>query len=594
VLVVAAPLFVLAAVELALRLIGYGAATSFFVPLQDGRTLTANRRFGWQFMPRESATQPYPLLMPAQKPPGATRIFILGDSAAQGTPAPAFGFGRILEVMLRQQFPERRFEVVNVAMRGINSHVALPIARECARLAPDLFLVYMGNNETVGIHSPAPRGLSFTPYLRLLRAGQWLKGMRLAQLAGNAARALRQRAAKRPEQDMEFFRRNRLAADDPRRQAVYDNFRANLGDLCRVTRAAGAKVIVSTVAVNLKDFPPLASLHRAGLQPAELAAWESAWASGTNAEARGQFAAAFTNYLNAARLDDHFAELHFRLARCALAVGQADTARRHFRLARDWDALQFRADTRLNQIVRDTVALRGDSGLLLIDAERGFAEHAGSDGGIPGSRFFHEHVHLRFDGDYLLARLFLPMVAQALELTNSAAPSRGPLRAPPSRQECADALAFTAWDEISVTAAMLRLTAKPPFLDQLDHAQRQAQAEQALTRRGQVFHQQGGLRRALEVYRAATTQRPDDWQLHFNFGSLLLDFGEKPGAAAEFSTAVRLMPVFPALRMLLAQTLWEQGQRAEAIQQYQLALRVDPDYAPAKDALAQATGRRGR
>jgi len=587
-------MFVLAAAELALRLAGYGYPTSFFVPMPDGRTLTTNRRFGWQFMPRDSATQPYPLLMPAQKQPGATRIFILGDSAAQGTPAPAFGFSRILEVMLRQQFPERRFEVVNVAMRGINSHVVLPIARECARLAPDFFLVYMGNNETVGIHSPAPRGLSFTPYLRLLRAGQWLKGTKLAQLADNLARALRKSAAKKPEQDMEFFRRNQLAADEPRRRAVYDNFRANLGDLCRVTRAAGAKVILSTVAVNLKDFPPLASLHGAGLKTAELAAWESAWASGTNAEARGQSAQALTNYLNAARLDDHFAELHFRLARSALAAGQPDTAGRHFGLARDWDALQFRTDTRLNQIVRDTVASRADSGLLLLDVERGFAEHAGSDAGIPGSRYFHEHVHLRFDGDYLLARLFLPIVARALNLTNSAAPAGEPPRAPPSRQECADALAFTAWDEISVTAAMLRLTAKPPFLDQLDHAQRQAQAEQALARRGQVFQQQGGFRRAVEVYRAATAQRPDDWQLHFNFGSLLRDFGDKPGATAEFSAAVRLMPVFPALRVLLAQTLWEQGRRADAVQQCQLALQVDPDYEPAKDALAQAAGHRRR
>ena len=65
----------------------------------------------------------------------------MGESAAAGTPDPAFGFARILEVMLRRQFPDRRIEVINAAMRGINSHIILPIARECVRLQPDLFIV---------------------------------------------------------------------------------------------------------------------------------------------------------------------------------------------------------------------------------------------------------------------------------------------------------------------------------------------------------------------------------------------------------------------------------------------------------------------
>ena len=132
------PLVVLTLLELGLRLVGYGHATSLFVRMEDGETLTTNRRFLWRFMKRETGVPPYPVTMPATKPSGTIRIFVLGESAAQGTPAPAFGFGRILEVMLQRQFPERRFEVVNVAQRGVNSHVILPIARECARYAPDL------------------------------------------------------------------------------------------------------------------------------------------------------------------------------------------------------------------------------------------------------------------------------------------------------------------------------------------------------------------------------------------------------------------------------------------------------------------------
>ena len=34
-------------------------------------------------------------------------------------------------------------KLMPVAMTAINSHAILPIARECARLEPDLFLIYM-------------------------------------------------------------------------------------------------------------------------------------------------------------------------------------------------------------------------------------------------------------------------------------------------------------------------------------------------------------------------------------------------------------------------------------------------------------------
>ena len=35
-------------------------------------------------------------------------------------------------------------------MAAINSHVVLPIAKDAARYEPDLFVVYLGNNEVIG------------------------------------------------------------------------------------------------------------------------------------------------------------------------------------------------------------------------------------------------------------------------------------------------------------------------------------------------------------------------------------------------------------------------------------------------------------
>ncbi len=146
------PVGLLVGLELVLRLLGYGYPTAFFLSGKAGgqSILVENKKFGWRFFPREMARTPGAISMPARKPGGVCRIFILGESAAFGDPEPAYGFGRILEVLLQERYPGVRFEVVNAAMTAINSHVILPIARDCAAQDGDVWLVYMGNNEVIG------------------------------------------------------------------------------------------------------------------------------------------------------------------------------------------------------------------------------------------------------------------------------------------------------------------------------------------------------------------------------------------------------------------------------------------------------------
>src|SRR5207247_4132389 len=143
---------------------------------------------------------------------------------------------------------------------------------------------------------------------------QAIKATRLSQLVQAGLRQLRPKSEGQT-QDMNFMRRQRLAFDDPRRNAVYENFQANLQDICDVIHRSGAPAIIATVAVNLHDFPPLASLHRRDLTPAQLAQWDKACAAATVAESANQIGQARDHYQAAASLDDHFAELHFRIAR---------------------------------------------------------------------------------------------------------------------------------------------------------------------------------------------------------------------------------------------------------------------------------------
>jgi predicted Zn-dependent protease len=136
------------------------------------------------------------------------------------------------------------------------------------------------------------------------------------------------------------------------------------------------------------------------------------------------------------------------------------------------------------------------------------------------------------------------------------------------------------------------MTARPPFLDQLDHAGRQRGLEEDIRQRTERFRQPDAQRRSWETYQRTLAQRPHDWQVRFNFGNLLADFHHFAEAATQYREAVKLMPGFLPGRVALANALLKSGQKEEAVSQLQEAARLEPDYAPAREALASLGARR--
>jgi tetratricopeptide (TPR) repeat protein len=594
VLIFVGPAVFLGLLEGILLVCGAGYPTSFFVKSEQRGVLTTNVHFGWHYQ-QETLTEPEPCLVAVDKPKGTIRIFVLGESAAMGTPDPSFGFARILEVMLQSAFPNERFEVINAAMRGINSHVIVPIARECAGLAPDLFVIYMGNNELNGLYGPKTPVTFFGKHPGLIPAFHWLKQTRTAQLLRRVLKANPEAArTKRKPPTAEFFREHRTALDDPERDYVYRNFRRNLERICEYGLRGGAAVVLSTVAVNLRDCPPLGSLHRSDLTQPQLEEWERLYRKGMMSEVSSDTPQAISCYEQAAALDDHYAELHFRLARCQLLAGQRQAAWQHFVLARDWDSLQFRADTRLNDIVREIATQFSDGDRVrLVETEAALAAGEQCPDGIPGREFFYEHVHLRFDGDYEVAKALLPAVVRSLQERGLTVPE------PPvpmlSREQCAKALAFTAWDEVNTAAAMVKLTAQPPFTGQLEHAARQAAAEKEVStvmdRVDEAF-----IRQVIQAYREAIEARPQDWHLHYNLGTLLHQLERCQEAAAQFDYVVQTFPHRASFRVLLGYALGKTGRVDQAIEQFRQALKRDRRCKEAREGLAWArtTQRRAR
>jgi len=586
------PLLLLLCIEFGLRLSGYGYPTSFFLKREiAGRTmLVENEKFGWRFFGPGMARTPRPIELPISKPPRTCRVFVFGESAAYGDPKPEFGLPRFLEVLLRDRFPEVDFEVVNAAMTGINSHVILPIARDCAGRSGDVWVIYMGNNEVVG---PFGSGTIFgrqTPPLKLIRAGIWLKGTRAGQcLSGILSRGNAVEAPDSEWEGMAMFLGNQVRKDDPRMPIVYSHFERNLRDILAAGHSRGVGIVVSTVVSNLKDCAPFGSEHRTNLPSQTLTEWNRLFEAGKHAEEAGHPEQAVPSFKQAAALDDTFAELQFRLARCLLAAGNEDEARKHFELARDYDTLRFRADTDLNQRIRSAAAGRSSERILLVDSEKEFSNAV--RGKIPGSESLYEHVHFNFHGNYKLSIGLAEQVVQVLPAWVKNAPRAKQTWL--TEDDCAQQLAWTRWDQFrTVKSVLMRLTS-PPFTSQCDHQQRYDATQRELEQLAPANRAQG-LQEAAETYRRALLLSPQDWVLQRNFAELLRTMGKLKEAEAALRKALELLPHHPLGHFELGLVLVQGQHPDEALAEFDRVLAEQPASIPAWNAKALALGKLGR
>ena len=502
--------------------------------------LVDNPRFGWRFFPPAVARAPRPLYLSARKPVGTVRIFVFGESAAMGDPEPAYGFARQLERLLQARHPDRKIEVVNAAMTAINSHVIRQIARDCEPGEGDFWLVFAGNNEVIG---PFGAGTVFgqqAPGLATVRFILALKATRVGQLLANLTRRASEPAN---WEGLEFFLKWPVTKDSPRLKNVYNSFAANLNDIAGYGRLSGATVLLATVPVNLRDCPPFASLHRPDLRADQLAAWEKSFSAGTQAQTAGHFDEALADFRKAGEIDDGFAQLVFQRACCERELGQSASAENDFRLARDLDALRFRADSRVNEIVRQTAMSisnpshslatlsssagegKGEEASSLIDADKEFA-HYHDD-------LFYDHVHLNFTGNYRVALLF------AAEIEKHWLGSQTNNSPWLSEAEIARRLAYTGFDERRVAEEMRARLQQPPFDSQSNFRARDDQWQKTIAALSTPPTSY------VSNYETAVALAPEDWLLHASFARLLEEAGDNRGAASQWTQVSRLLPHSP-------------------------------------------------
>ena len=590
-----------AVVEIGLRVGGYGFDTHFFRSIQrNGQEyFINNEKFIQRFFPAQLARWPDPFCFPAIKPPDTIRIFIFGESAAMGDPQPAFGASRYMEVLLRERFPGKKFEVINLGITAINSHVILPIARETARHDGDFWIIYMGNNEMVGPYGAATVfGAQALPR-RAAQLNLALQQTRTGQLLVSGLRNLGGKSKNQSWGGMEMFLDNQIAPADPRKETVYRNFEGNLRDIVAAGEKAGTKIILSTVSVNLKDCPPFASLTDSNLPAADRQRFDQMFAEAKSLQAQSNFLAAAALFQQATKLEPQFAEAHFRLAQCELALTNA-AAHEEFQIACDDDALPFRADTRINTTIRQVAQQHAGDRLMLCDAEKNLAALSGA-ARITGNETFFEHVHFNFDGNYRLGKMWAEQIGQRL-LAGGTQPVDASWL---SSEACSRPLGLSIWNRLFVIQTEAQRFKQPPLSTQFNNTERLQKIEDEEHQLRQFQAQSGVVERVRQGFAAALEHAPADKYLYEALANFCEGIHDPQGAITAYRRITELMPGDFYACLQLGRLLGEQGQAQQGQPYLEEAVHLRPalpfgwlelgsdlsaqqKYAPALDCLEHA------
>ena len=276
--------------------------------------------YGRFVLRRTNMPVPQDFSVSVDRDPRVKRVVLIGESAAAGFPQPQFNLARVVQVLWQARFPETPIEVVNLTMVGVNSHILRRFAREAMKLQPDALVVYAGHNEVIGPYGPAALLTPFQPSSWLVQASLSVRNSRLGralELLLDKLAELRGPISSERWRGLNEFRHTYKSFDDPALEQMLDATRNNFRSILQTGSRNDCKVLICVPAVNLNDWPPIAS------DP------ESA-------------RSALTAYMKAQK---------------HAGAGETSKAWHYFRKAGDLDLMRFRADSRVRQMNSENLAL---------------------------------------------------------------------------------------------------------------------------------------------------------------------------------------------------------------------------------------------
>ena len=406
------PFMLLGGLELVLRLCNYGHDLRLFITApRDESYYVMNPDASLKyFSDPQIATTGNSELFKKVKDTNTLRIFVLGESTTIGYPYFHNGsFHRWLQYRLMHTCPDKRLEIINLSLTGVNSYTVEGFAKELLPYQPDAVLIYTGHNEYYGcLGAGSTDKISGSPFV--IHLVLKLRELRLTQLMANTFSKLASWKHRNVEESgktrMELMvARQQIPYGSPMYERGITQFTTNMDNTLRLLNEAHIPVFISNLVSAEKDLFPFISV---AADSTKYPGFAMQYRQGEQLIAAGDSAAAQHAFAAADKIYPSHAGCNYYLGLLALQQGDTAPAKIYFDKARDLDALRFRAPSRLNEIIPQLCSKYKNA--HLVDANAAFANNSSSH--IIGANLVLEHVHPNLDGYALLSDVFYNALQQ--------------------------------------------------------------------------------------------------------------------------------------------------------------------------------------
>jgi tetratricopeptide (TPR) repeat protein len=543
------PILFFVLLEFSLRLFHYGPDLSLFTTATVGgksyytmNPSVKNRYFSrFNFNPITS-----PESFAVSKPPGTFRIFCLGGSTTIGYPYWYNGaFSSFLRDRLRAVFPDRSIEIVNVGMTATNSYTVLDLSEDLTKYDPDLLIVYDGHNEFYGALGVASNEYGApTRWMTLLRLR--MVHLRTFQLAEKIFSELLSMVGKTP---IDYSRRVTMMEQVARGRNVpyggdayvqgLTTFRQNLKGLIDRCMHRDIPLFLSTQVSNIRDQFPFVPNNAHGISQQQRSQFQQLHASGLELQSRGLTDSAIILFRTAITLDSLHADAHYRLAQCLDAKGRKREAYDEYILARDYDELRFRTDSKFNNLIR---SMEDHEHCFVADIEAVFKSL--SRDSLIGRDLIIDHLHPNTRGHFLIAKEYARLMRNRGLLASSAEWST---RDTVSDDSLWDHRHLTDVDELTAARITEILTSAWPFKNPSSVIAPVLQTDTLRFLAEQVAHDRIGWKTA-----------------HMRAAEYYLQRGDSTHAEKEYTTIINQLPADVGAYLRLARLYFDQKRLSEA------------------------------
>lgn len=396
--------------ELILRITGYESELNFISRIErNGKEyytinqLVGKRYFGKDRLYYRKGSHDY---FEVNKSPNTIRVFCFGESSMAGFPYEYNAIpSEFLKERLSASLPGKNIEVINTAIAATNSFTVDEFADMLVKYKPDLFIVYMGQNEFYGVYGVGST-VSAGKYRWMIKTYLWFEQFKTFLLLKNAINFVEELFKSDDSQEnkilMEEMASKSINYNSDDFRIAVNTFRDNYKEVISTALDHKIPVLISTLVTNENDLQPFVSFHSENLNASLQAESKKLFETGLNEQQQGDFESAAENFKKSLAIDSMPAVIHYRLGKCYEKLNLLSEAGKQYSMAIDLDGLRFRAPSVFDNIIGN---LGKKYNVPVADVRKEFRQN--SENGFIGSSLLVDHVHPSIKGYFLLAKTWV-------------------------------------------------------------------------------------------------------------------------------------------------------------------------------------------